>query len=255
MHALPDLDQNTGNNIGRAEVCEGRREGKRQWSASAYSLEGVDILTDTLAKRVVLKRDGTTETPKATGVEVVDGTVYSGKNIIVSAGAFKTPQLLMLSGVGPSAHLKDVGIEPLVDLPEVGQGLHDHMSLFQHWRLRESNAGYVLGSANPLFQQPEFALGVPLDWLACADVDKKGLAEAIQKDVGSASDAAKHPLVTTPRAMLEMFVMHMKLPFPGIAMDADHVTSDVATFLPTSRGTITLRSADAKDPPKSELAH
>ncbi|KAI0012700.1 hypothetical protein F4779DRAFT_567631 [Xylariaceae sp. FL0662B] len=248
--ALPNFDQNTGNNLGRAHICEARRDGKRQWSAKVYPLEGVDILTDTLAKRVVLASDGADGALKATGVELANGTVISAKNVIFSAGSFRSPQLLMLSGIGPSSHLKEIGVEPKVDLPDVGQGLTDHMSFFQHWRLRESGAGYTLGSNNPLFQRPEYALGVPMDWVVCSDVPKDGLAAAIKKDEGSDKDVSKHPLVSKPRSLLESLVFYAKLPFPGIPMDTDHLSTIVVSFLPTSRGTVTLRSANPEDVPK-----
>jgi choline dehydrogenase-like flavoprotein len=68
---------------------------------------------------------------KATGVELADGTVVAGKNIILSAGAYRSPQILQLSGVGPSDHLREVGIKPVIDLP-VGENLADHMIFFQH---------------------------------------------------------------------------------------------------------------------------
>lgn len=47
--------------------------------------------------------------------------------MILCAGTVQTPQLLMLSGIGPAAHLKAVGVEPRVDLPGVGQNLQDHL--------------------------------------------------------------------------------------------------------------------------------
>ncbi len=47
--------------------------------------------------------------------------------VIVSAGTIQSPQVLMLSGIGPAEHLSAVGVEPLVDLPGVGENLHDHL--------------------------------------------------------------------------------------------------------------------------------
>lgn len=249
---LPNLDQNSGENVGRAYICEGRRNGKRQTSANVYPLDGITILTDTLVKKVVFDRNAAGGKLEAAGVELADGRILSSKNIICSAGTFRTPQLLMLSGIGPATRLKEVGVETLVDLPDVGRGLHDHMSFFQHWRLRDPSPGYTIGSPNPLFQQPEFALGVPMDWIACTDVPKEGLAKAIEKDEGAAPDASNHPLLNKPRAFLESFAMYMKLPFPGVTFDADHLTTDVASFLPTSRGSVTLRSAKPEDSPKSK---
>lgn len=138
-----NFSQNEGENIGRACVCEGRRAGKRQTSASVYSLENIAIRTDTLAKRVILNRhaDGTIQ---AGGVELADGTVFHSKKVISCAGAFRSPQLLMLSGIGPAKTLKKFGVETLVDLPEVGQCLTDHMLCNQLWRLSDPSPGYTL---------------------------------------------------------------------------------------------------------------
>ncbi len=55
--------------------------------------------------------------------------VRAAREIIVSAGAFQSPQLLMLSGIGPADHLREHGIEVLLDLPGVGQNLHDHLEV------------------------------------------------------------------------------------------------------------------------------
>lgn len=251
VHALPGLDQNTGDNLGRAYICEARREGKRQFSARNYQFDGVEVLPDTLAKKVVLS---TTEgAPKATGVELADGKIISGAEVIICAGAMRSPQLLLLSGIGDAAHLKEHKIKPLVDLPEVGQGLHDHLSFYQFWKLKNPERGYTIGSANPLFQQPEFALGIPLDWIVSTDVPHEPLAKAIERDEGSAPDAATHPLLREARTHIETVVVYIKLPIPGIQPDAEHLTTLTVPFLPTSRGSVTLKSADPHDPPKIDL--
>lgn len=248
--ALPNLDSSAGDNFGRATLCETRRpDGLRLTSATAYPLERVTILAETLAKRVTLDREGIT--PKASGVELADGTIIRAKNVILSAGALRTPQLLMLSGIGPSAHLRDVGVEPVVDLPEVGQGLTDHVSLFQHWRVRDDDVGLTLGSGNPMFQAPEMAMGLPTDFLVNCDVPKAGLAEAIEKDTGVPPDMKTHPWLCQPRSFWETFASYVKFSLPGTTPDTHHITSAVVSFLPTSRGSVTLRSAQLEDTPKS----
>lgn len=67
------------------------------------------------------------ETNQAYGVVFtkfgVQKTVYSDREVILSAGSLASPQLLMLAGIGPKDHLEDVGIDVLVDLPGVGQNL------------------------------------------------------------------------------------------------------------------------------------
>lgn len=208
-------------------------------------------MTDTLVKKVVLR--GAEGTPKATGVELADGKVISGAEVIVCGGTFRSPQLLLLSGIGDAAHLKEHNIEALVDLPEVGQGLHDHLSFYQFWKLKNPERGYTLGSANPLFQQPEFAMGIPLDWIVSTDVPHDTLAKAIERDEGKAPDAAGHRLLRGPRTQVETVVLYVKLPIPGVQPDAEHLTTLTVPFLPTSRGSVTLKSADPRDPPRIDL--
>lgn len=64
---------------------------------------------------------------KATGVKTIDGRdFYATRDVILSGGALNSPQLLLLSGVGPAAELKKHGIPVIRDLPEVGKNLQDH---------------------------------------------------------------------------------------------------------------------------------
>ncbi len=69
----------------------------------------------------------------AVGIEAESGgeifTVEAGE-VILSGGAINSPQLLMLSGVGPGEHLKELGIEPVQQLPGVGENLRDHPAVF-----------------------------------------------------------------------------------------------------------------------------
>lgn len=249
--ALPELDQNAGDNLGRAYICEARRDGKRQWAADLYSLEGVEVRLSTFVSKIVLaKNDGGAVV--ATGVNLSDGTFVAAKNVVSSAGTFRTPQLLQLSGIGSREELEKVGVEPVVDLPEVGKGLTDHMSFFQHWRVRDPSAGYTLGSPNEMFAQPQYAQGVPMDYIITTTVPEEGLKKAIEKDEGSTPDPAKHSLLKNARSFLENIVLYAKVPFPGVPMDAEHITSAVVSFLPTSRGSVSLKSANPEDQPKSE---
>ncbi|RYC81794.1 hypothetical protein BFJ63_vAg15311 [Fusarium oxysporum f. sp. narcissi] len=248
---LPDGDQNTGDNLGRAYICEARSDGKREWSANQYSLDGIEVRLETFVNRVIIQKiHGNL---KATGVELADSSVVKGHNIIVSAGAFRSPQLLQLSGIGPSTHLETFGIQPLVDLPEVGKNLSDHMIFFQHWRLRDPSAGHTIGSANPLFQQPQYSQGVPFDWIVNTGVPKEGLVKAIERDEGAKPNDSKHVLLAKDRTFIENIVMFAKLPFPGVPMDAKHITSALVSFLPTSTGSVSLKSGKPEDHPKVNL--
>lgn len=70
-------------------------------------------------------------TKKAEAVDVKIGgrliKIHAEKEIILSAGSINSPQLLMLSGIGPEEHLKSIGISPIIDLPSVGRNLQDHL--------------------------------------------------------------------------------------------------------------------------------
>ena len=110
----------------------------RRWSAASGYLKpalkraNLTVITDALAHRVVLE-DG-----RAAGVEFsTDGapprTERAHREVILSAGAINSPQLLMLSGLGPAEHLKDRGIPVVVDLPGVGQDLQDHIAIGVQW--------------------------------------------------------------------------------------------------------------------------
>jgi choline dehydrogenase len=94
---------------------------------------GLTIWTDTTVERVLFK--GTT----TTGVQVKrNGEVSEilAKEVILCAGALSTPQLLMLSGIGPAEHLAQHLIPVIVNSPQVGQGLSDHPQLMSMWMPR-----------------------------------------------------------------------------------------------------------------------
>ncbi|VUC25206.1 unnamed protein product [Clonostachys rosea] len=251
VSALPDLDQNAGDNLGRAYICESRLDGQRQWSPVVYPLDGVEVRLEAVVQRVVMENNG--EQPRATGVELTDGTVLSAKEVVLSAGALRSPQLLQLSGIGLSADLKELGINPVVDLPEVGKGLADHLSFWQHWRLRDPSAGYTLGSPNPLFSEPQYTKGVPMGWVVTHSLPKEGLAVAIEKDEGIKPNPSKHPLLSKAHTFNETLILHANVPLPGTPVDVEHMTTAVINFLPTSRGTVSLKSTNIEDPPKINM--
>jgi choline dehydrogenase-like flavoprotein len=95
------------------------------------------VLTDTQALKIVF------EGKRARGVSVVrDGvmqTVRARREVVLCAGAFNSPQLLMASGVGPAAHLRELGIEVVRDLPGVGQNLQDHLDIVVNKQLHSTD--------------------------------------------------------------------------------------------------------------------
>ncbi|MGI8677449.1 MAG: GMC family oxidoreductase [Jatrophihabitans sp.] len=114
------------------------QEGKRASTYHAF-LEGkaevrpnLMVVTDAHVTRIVI--EGEPGELRATGVEYVDGDgtpqiATARTEVILSAGTIGSPQLLMVSGVGPREHLESLGISCLVDAPDVGQHLKDHLQL------------------------------------------------------------------------------------------------------------------------------
>ena len=127
-----DPDQNHPESTGVAPRPLNNRNGIRISTALAYldparHRLNLTIKSDVTARRVVF--EGT----HAVGVEAESGGerfTVEGAEVIMSAGAIRSPQLLMLSGVGPASHLRSLGIEVVHDLPGVGQNLRDHPSVF-----------------------------------------------------------------------------------------------------------------------------
>ncbi|HXJ02571.1 MAG TPA: GMC family oxidoreductase N-terminal domain-containing protein [Micropepsaceae bacterium] len=123
-------DYNAGSHEGFGRSQYSIRDGRRSSSAAAYlrpamKQPNLKVETGALTTRVLLQ--GT----RATGVEYARKgqtiRANAGTEIIISAGAFNTPQILMLSGIGPVDHLREIGIKPVVDLP-VGKNLQDHVA-------------------------------------------------------------------------------------------------------------------------------
>ncbi|POR33127.1 GMC oxidoreductase [Tolypocladium paradoxum] len=246
VEPLPHLDANAGNPIGIGDLCENRRQGRRQIASVTYYLEGVTVLTNTLvAKVLVKKQQGQHDaTSLAYGIQLANGTEIHGKEIILSSGAIRTPQILMLSGIGPADELASHGIEVVLDVPEVGKNLADHYMLPTGWRIKDPSAGYAIGSENPIFGQPPYSWGQPVDFIVTTGVqDKDGLARAIEADEGVAPDPATHPLLEQDRAFNEHIFMYAGAP------DGSAVSFMLISLLPTSRGSVTLASADISDVP------
>jgi len=91
----------------------------------ALHLSNLKVYTQTIAQKIIFNNK------TATGVQVqsqgIDYTIHASKEVILSAGAFQSPQLLMVSGVGPSDVLNDLGIDIVANLPGVGQNMWDHI--------------------------------------------------------------------------------------------------------------------------------
>ncbi len=128
-------DYNAAEQEGVSTFQQSAQGGTRYSSSRGYLTNAdrptLQVQSEVHAERIVI------ENGRATGVELTDKkgkrrTVRAAKEVIVSAGVFGSPQLLMLSGIGPAAHLAQHGIEVKADLP-VGDNLHDHLFVPTTW--------------------------------------------------------------------------------------------------------------------------
>ncbi|MGY1804959.1 GMC family oxidoreductase [Blastococcus sp. SYSU D00922] len=122
-----DFNGETQEGVGQYQVTQKRG---RRWSSAAAYLHPAErrpnltVRTGALTTRVLV------ENGRATGVEYRAGgrvhTVRATREVVLSGGAINSPQLLMLSGIGPADHLREVGVDVVHDLPGVGANLQDH---------------------------------------------------------------------------------------------------------------------------------
>lgn len=247
VDSIPYLDGNAAKPLGVGDLFENRNKGKRQIASVIYSLDGVTVLTDTLVAKVLLeeKRGHREQRHRAVGVKLANGTKIHGKEVILAAGAIRTPQILMLSGIGSSEELEKHNIDVTVESAQVGKNLADHGLYPVLWKIKDPSAGYAIGSGNPLFQEPQYGWGTPSDFLVSTGVfDKEGLANAIEEDEGIRPDPTKHPLLKQDRVFNEFVLQYAGAP------DGSTVVFALINLLPTSRGSVTLASNDIHDAPR-----
>ncbi|MBE0552113.1 MAG: GMC family oxidoreductase N-terminal domain-containing protein [Rhodobacteraceae bacterium] len=144
----PTADFNRGDNegVGLYQVTQfhdAARRGERCSAAAAYLhpvMRRPNLKVITRAQATAILFEGR----RASGIDLRQGRqmqrVLARREVILSAGAFGSPQLLMLSGIGPADHLRQNGIRPLIDLPAVGANLQDHLDVILAWTSRDTDS-------------------------------------------------------------------------------------------------------------------
>ncbi|KGO69935.1 Glucose-methanol-choline oxidoreductase [Penicillium italicum] len=179
-----------------------------------------------MAKKIIFSPDNKNKNgKKATGVVVdTQGAQYvltATKEVIVSAGAFASPQLLMVSGVGPAAHLEKHGIPVVADRPGVGQNMQDH----------EHASGMLTNPSNDVLGWEKFP-------------------EPVRNSTLSAETRRTLDQYPADWPEVEYLAIAGYLGYQNISGGSDphdgfnYVTMGVALGMPQSRGTVTLASAD-----------
>jgi choline dehydrogenase len=178
---------------------------------------------------------------RATGVQFYQGnqlqTVRARREVIVSAGAFGSPQLLQLSGIGAANELQAAGISVTHDLPGVGKNLQDHIDYVQGWTVPSNTATF---GAMPRGMWK--TLMAMLEW-------RKRRTGMITSTIASAGAFFKSsPDVTVPDLQL-VFVLALVDDHARKAHISHGISCHVDVLRPYSRGTVGLASADPRVAP------
>ncbi|WP_055553519.1 GMC family oxidoreductase [Streptomyces sp. NBRC 110028] len=240
---FPD-DTQSGDPTGAGQNETAIRRGRRHSTAAAYlrpalrRRPNLTLLTGVLVDRLVLEHG------RVASVRVMKGSrsqvIWAAREVVVCAGAYNSPQLLMRSGIGPADHLREVGIDTVMNLPGVGGNLQEHpaapvlfdvkdpVTFHQHLRadrLVLGAARWFLTGSGPLARMPEFLSAYVR---TRADLDRP---DGFLGILAGGFDARPW--------------------FPGIRPLKDrHCVALNAVATPRSRGEVRLASADPTAPPR-----
>jgi choline dehydrogenase len=231
-------DYNGAQQAGVAPIQQSAGAGRRVGTDRGYLWDAppnLRVLTDVTATRVMV------ENGRAVGVEMVAGRnrrpvgpARASREVIISAGSLGSPRLLMLSGIGHAAHLREHGIKVITDLP-VGDNLHDHLFVPMSYRALGGRSASPLSFAGAAVRE-------------CVRPRSTYLAHTLFEAVAFVDSGAA---TGTDVPDLQMFILPMGYPEnqdqPGLHLPPD--LSPSLTLLPTmiypeSRGTVRLASTD-----------
>ncbi len=210
-----------------------RRHGQRCSAAVAYlkpaiKRGNVTLLTNALVEKIILQKD------TAVGIQVQhkgqQRTIYCSREVILSAGAINSPQMLMLSGIGPQTHLTEHGIKPIITLDGVGQNLQDHPSVIVQYACKKP---LPIHSVNTLIGK----IATGLRWM----LTRKGLGASNIWEAGGfvrSSDSVEYADLQYHFGPVGFDYIDNKIEIQqGFAIHVD-------LLRPSSRGSITLQSAN-----------
>ncbi len=205
----------------------------RAYLRTAETRPNLEIRTGCQALGLVM------EGSRARGVRLADGRVRAEREVILCAGAIASPQLLLLSGIGPADDLRAHGIDVVLDLPGVGANLTDHLEVY----VQQSCRAPV--SILPATRLPGMAL-VGARWLAF----RSGLGATNHFEVGGFIRSA--PGIEWPD--IQFHFLPAAMTYDGSMRANGHgYQVHVGPMLPHSRGRVSLRSADPRDPPRIQF--
>jgi choline dehydrogenase len=227
--------------ISRMEATIG--DGRRSSTARAYlypamTRRNLTIATGALTSRILIEQG------RAVGVEYAAAgklqQVRAEREVVLSAGTYNSPQILMLSGIGPPDHLTSVGVTPRHDLRGVGQNLSEHPNILNVYGARDK-AGLTK------FLRWDRAALLVARWLLRHDGPFAGNAAAANVFLRS------RPGLERPDVQLTLMTVSnfATLWFPGVTSPPLYCFSTrIGALHPQSRGFVRLRSNDPRDKPR-----
>jgi len=232
-------DFNRGDNFGSAYFHVNQRRGIRWTAAKAFlrpirNRPNLRIVTGAQARGLLF------EGRRAAGVSLWLGAqaeeARARREIVLTAGAIGSPQLLMLSGIGPAAALAAQGIAVVQDLPAVGGNLQDHLQLRCIYKV--DNTVTLNQTANSLWSRIRMGMEYALFRRGPMTMAPSTLGAFARSDDSVAS------------ANLEYHVQPLSLDRFGEPLHRfPAITASVCNLRPTSRGSVSLGDADARTPP------
>ena len=232
-------DNTTGDTEGFARsqytINKGRRaSASRAYLKPALKRKNLKLRTKALANRILMEGN------RAVGIEYTVGNeierVYADREVILSGGTYNSPQLLMLSGIGPAAHLAEMGIKTIADLP-VGKNLQDH------WAAAVMYARKGPGPFQGLMRFDRMAINMLQAYFF-------GTGPATAVPSGTLAFIKSRPELAVPdiEYMFPGSPPGVHMWFPGIvAAYKDAFGIRPALMHPDSRGEVKLRSGDPRD--------
>ncbi|KAE9968319.1 hypothetical protein BLS_005913 [Venturia inaequalis] len=262
---IPSVDDFNSGSLMGAQYCSStidpvyqtRESSETSFLAAAKGRKNLRVFSKTLAKKILFDAR-----KQATGVEVVSSfvpfTISAKREVIVSAGAFQSPQLLMVSGIGPKATLNQFKIPVLSDLPAVGQGMEDHIFMGPTYRVNVDTLTKIANSIPSIvssFLTEYFAKRIgPLTNPVCDFLGWEKVPKAMRSEL---SPAAIKDLASYPEDWPEL--EYLSAPgfignFSGLFASQPHDGYQYASILaalvaPLSKGSVTIKSADTSDLP------
>lgn len=237
-------DFNSGDNEGVGYFEVNQRSGWR-WNASkaflrpARGRKNLTILTEAHVEKLVIDTN-------PNGGKVCKGVIlhHSGRRVgfsarrevILSAGAVGSPQVLQLSGIGPAALLQKHGIDIAVDLPGVGENLQDHLQIRAVYKLKGARTLNTI--ANSMIGKAMIGLEYAMKRTGPMSMSPSQLGAFTRSDPSQA------------HANLEYHVQPLSLDAFGEPLhDFPALTASVCNLNPTSRGSVKIRSGRMEDAP------